>query len=267
MCGADQGKPKRALRSAGRLNSRCGKLATASYWMRVDGGRVEGVQRSHDVKRAEGPGMKCVRMPPFTGLFGSASNTKDSRLGLGRTTNGQGVEIAHFKGGDRGALGIAHDDDVVARGGLRHDCVVQYRDALLHRLTEGFAVEAGNRPELLGRLSGPRSGVAGVILGEVRPVQWTACSYVALGVGFPVPPMINAMSVGDVWRCRRWADVNCMAAALEASASAYVVLRGVQGLHELVLKRFRPRAERLILLGVRVQQRRRARRYRIRSRR
>ena len=46
--------------------------------------------------------------------------------------------------GDRGALRIAHDDNVIAGGGLRHDRVVQYRDALLDRLAEGFVVEAGD---------------------------------------------------------------------------------------------------------------------------
>lgn len=59
---------------------------------------------------------------------------------------------------------------MIARAGLGQDGVVEYRHTLPDRLPEGFAGEAGDGPEVLGRGQTHRA-VAGVVRGDVGVVD------------------------------------------------------------------------------------------------
>ena len=203
---------------------------------RVEGGRVRGVERRCEPKLAEArdkAGQNAAHRIVRVG-----EHHEVQQIGARPYGGRQGVQIAHFNRGDRGALRIADDNDLVARGGLRHDCVVQNRDALLDGLTEALA--AGKRPKLLRCLQ-THQGVAGVVLGEIGLVDRRH----VLQVRRRVPGAAHDQRdlVG-----RRLHGGRVLGLDIGVG-----VLRGEQRLHELVVKGFRLRAQRLILLGMRVQ--------------
>ncbi|CFE78528.1 Uncharacterised protein [Mycobacterium tuberculosis] len=131
----------------------------------IDGGVGVGGRRAGQCETQLRYGEAKTRKNATVGPVGIAGQRKGQFVETRTQVCWQGLQIAHFEGGYRGALGGAEDDDFVSRRELRHDRGVQIRYALGHGDVIGQAIQPGEWEKLRWRFQ-ERSGVSGMHGGD-----------------------------------------------------------------------------------------------------